>query len=75
MMIIMLIIYVAVILIDLVPLIKEKKKKETIILSITLAAGLIGSILFIMRADIPKPLQWIEEFIKNVLKIGYSDNP
>lgn len=62
--IILFVIYLFIIISELIPLIKDKKKKESWVYSISLSISFIILILFSFGLNIPSPIN----LIKNVIK-------
>lgn len=56
-------VYIVFLLIDFLPLIKEKKWKELVIFSVVFFSSLLISILLIQGVKIPSPAKPIEEIV------------
>ncbi|MBC8586860.1 hypothetical protein [Paratissierella segnis] len=67
------IIFLIISFIDLPNLIKKDSKKELIVVCSILCFGFILSSLYALGIDLPSPLVGIENFLKNILKLGYKD--
>ncbi len=59
--------------ITLPDVIKGNSKKELIVVCSILCFGFILSSLYALGIDLPSPLVGIENFLKNILKLGYKD--
>lgn len=58
--------------IDLPDLIKVNSKKELIVVCSILCFGFILSSLYAIGIDLPSPLVGIENFLSDVLNLGYK---
>lgn len=59
--------------IEVPSLVKEKKKKELVLVSFILCLGFVLSILYVLGINLPSPIVAIENFLKNVLHLGYQN--
>ena len=69
----LLIIAALIILKDIYPMIaNNNSKKDIIIVSITAALGLILALMMTFGVKLPSPIQELDSFVRDVLKLGYK---
>lgn len=66
---IIIIIYTFVVLVELVPMIKQKKAKESWLFSILTCISFTILILYSLRIEIPSPADFIEGIVEGITKI------
>ncbi|WRS27691.1 hypothetical protein U6B65_00775 [Oscillospiraceae bacterium MB08-C2-2] len=70
-MILLFIIFAVIAMIDFVPLLKEKSRRDAVITGIVLCSGLVLSVLYALGVELPSPIVIMERFLRDNLKIGY----
>lgn len=64
--------FIIILFIDIPPLIRKKKGKELTLVCFILCFGLVLSILYVSKISLPSPVVAIDNFLKDVLNLGYS---
>lgn len=59
--------YIIIGIIEIVPMVKKKQKKELILYSVTLMIAFIISLLLSLGVDIPSPAKAIEKIVLTVI--------